>query len=112
MARKPADTGNDLARRPPSQSNWNHIFAVTRGFVLSVFAVAAINNATQYDSFCPENNSSSTSRDFFGLLKLWITGLAGVAAAILFSFCKVGNGVIYHLSNVRKVRINHADCVS
>lgn len=27
-------------------------------------------------------------------------------AALLFSFCKVGNGVIYHLSNVRKVRIN------
>lgn len=31
--------GTTWPRWPPSQSNWNHIFALTRGFFLSVFAL-------------------------------------------------------------------------
>lgn len=31
--------GTTWPRRPTYQSNWNHIFALTRGFLLSVFAL-------------------------------------------------------------------------
>lgn len=99
--------------RPTYQSNWNHIFALTPGFFLSVFVLQlSITLCNMTHSALKTIPQAHQGFIFFCCWSYRLQAWRRVVAALLFSFCKVGNGVIYHLSNVRKVRINQMDCVS